>query len=146
MDIHKPKPWHGWREFLKEYLIIVVGVLTALAFEQGVEWLHWRHVVEQERESLRLSAQQNEYAMVSRLQVEPCVTRRLAELDELFRRHSHGEPLGKIGPVGRPAYVSSRRTLSGIGRGEAPSALAATTRARSFSILYFTVRWLALTS
>ena len=30
MDIHKPKPWHGFREFLKEYAIIVVGVLTAL--------------------------------------------------------------------------------------------------------------------
>ena len=34
MEIHKPKPWHGFREFLKEYLIIVVGVLTALAGEQ----------------------------------------------------------------------------------------------------------------
>ncbi|MDB5442210.1 MAG: hypothetical protein JWP73_586, partial [Phenylobacterium sp.] len=33
MDIHKPKPWHGLREFLKEYAIIVVGVLTALAAE-----------------------------------------------------------------------------------------------------------------
>jgi len=32
MDIHKPKPWHGLREFLKEYLIIVIGVLTALTF------------------------------------------------------------------------------------------------------------------
>ena len=42
MDIHKPKPWHGWREFLKEYAIIVVGVLTALAAEQVVDWLHWR--------------------------------------------------------------------------------------------------------
>jgi hypothetical protein len=38
MDIHKPKPWRGVREFLKEYLIIVVGVLTALAAEQAVEW------------------------------------------------------------------------------------------------------------
>jgi hypothetical protein len=43
MDIHKPKAWHSLREFLKEYLIIVVGVLTALGAEQGVEWLHWRH-------------------------------------------------------------------------------------------------------
>ena len=34
MDIHKPKPWHGLREFLKEYLIIVIGVLTALTFVQ----------------------------------------------------------------------------------------------------------------
>ena len=34
MDIHKPKPWHGWREFLKVYATIVIGVLTALAAEQ----------------------------------------------------------------------------------------------------------------
>jgi hypothetical protein len=46
MDIHKPKPWRGWREFLKEYAIIVVGVLTALAAEQGAEWHHWNHQVE----------------------------------------------------------------------------------------------------
>jgi hypothetical protein len=44
MDIHNPKPWRGWREFLKEYLIIVVGVLTALGAEQAVEWL--RHETE----------------------------------------------------------------------------------------------------
>ena len=51
MDIHKPKPWHGLREFLKEYVIIVVGVLTALGAEQAVEWLHWRHLaVEAERD------------------------------------------------------------------------------------------------
>jgi len=31
MDMHKPKPWHSVREFLKEYAIVVVGVLTALA-------------------------------------------------------------------------------------------------------------------
>jgi len=42
MDLHKPKPWHGLREFLKEYVIIVVGVLTALGGEQAVEWLHWK--------------------------------------------------------------------------------------------------------
>jgi hypothetical protein len=33
MDLHKPRPWHSLREFLKEYLIIVVGVLTALGAE-----------------------------------------------------------------------------------------------------------------
>jgi predicted alpha/beta superfamily hydrolase len=30
MEIHKPKPIHNWREFLKEYAIIVIGMLTAL--------------------------------------------------------------------------------------------------------------------
>ena len=52
MDIHKPKPWHGVREFLKEYVIIVVGVLTALGAEQTVEWLHRREEVSQARAAL----------------------------------------------------------------------------------------------
>ena len=37
MDVHKPKPIRNWREFLKEYAIIVIGVLTALAAEQAAE-------------------------------------------------------------------------------------------------------------
>ena len=59
MDIHKPKPWHSIREFLKEYVIIVVGVLTALAAEQGVEWLHWRHEVSQAHANLKDELQRN---------------------------------------------------------------------------------------
>jgi hypothetical protein len=47
MDIHKPKPWHGLREFLKEYVIIAVGVMTALGAEAVVENLHWRHLADQ---------------------------------------------------------------------------------------------------
>ena len=53
MEVHKPKPWHGWREFLKEYLIIVVGVLTALAAEQAVQALHHREQLARTREVLR---------------------------------------------------------------------------------------------
>jgi hypothetical protein len=52
LDIHKPKPWHGWREFAKELGTIVLGVLIALGAEQGVEWLHWRHEVHVAREAL----------------------------------------------------------------------------------------------
>jgi hypothetical protein len=52
MDIHKPKPWHGLREFLKEYLIIVVGVLTALGAEQAAEWLHWAHEVREAKAAI----------------------------------------------------------------------------------------------
>jgi len=36
MEIHKPKPIHNWREFLKEVGIIVLGVGIALAAEQAV--------------------------------------------------------------------------------------------------------------
>lgn len=49
---HKSNPWHGWREFLKEYAIIVIGVLTALAAEQAVQMLHWRADVAEARKAL----------------------------------------------------------------------------------------------
>jgi hypothetical protein len=80
MDIHKPKPWHGVREFLKEYLIIVIGVLTALAAEQGVEWLHWRHEVRATEESLLPEVQRNLLDLSERVVVRPCLAQRIVEL------------------------------------------------------------------
>jgi hypothetical protein len=53
MDIHKPKPWHGLRELLKEIGTIVIGVLIALAGEQIVETLNWRHKTAEAEAALR---------------------------------------------------------------------------------------------
>jgi hypothetical protein len=50
---HKPKPWHGWREFAKEIGTIVIGVLLALAGEQIVETLSWRHKTAEAEAPLR---------------------------------------------------------------------------------------------
>lgn len=47
MHIHKPKPLHSAHEFLSEISVIVAGILIALALEQTVESLHWRHKVQQ---------------------------------------------------------------------------------------------------
>src|SRR6185312_12615321 len=80
MDLHKPKPWHGFREFLKEYAIIVVGVLTALAAEQGVEWLHWQHTVAQTEAALRAEADGNLLRSYTRMIIRPCLSNRIAEL------------------------------------------------------------------
>jgi hypothetical protein len=52
MDIHLPKPFHNWREFLKEYGIIVLGVLTALGLEQAIESWHERQQVEETRHAI----------------------------------------------------------------------------------------------
>ena len=46
MHVHLPKPLHGWRAFVGEVGIIVIGVLIALGAEQIVEAVHWRHKVE----------------------------------------------------------------------------------------------------
>jgi len=86
MDIHKPKPWHGAREFLKEYVIIVVGVLTALAFEQTVEWLHWRHVAAQAQERLVADTRQDLVNAAEWLAIRPCFEKRIADLASALQR------------------------------------------------------------
>lgn len=53
MHIHLPKPLHGWRTFVGEVGIIVIGVLIALAAEQVVQSVHDRSEVEQLRSALR---------------------------------------------------------------------------------------------
>lgn len=52
MHFHLPKPLHGWREFVGEVGIIVLGVLMALAAESVVETWQWRHKVSVVRSSL----------------------------------------------------------------------------------------------
>jgi hypothetical protein len=80
MDIHKPKPWHGWREFLKEYVIIVVGVLTALAAEQSVEWLHWRHMAQHAEVALAEGIVPDLINAAGWVAIEPCLKARVSEL------------------------------------------------------------------
>ena len=60
MEVHTPRTSpHGWRAFIREYLIIVIGVLTALTAEQSVGWLHRyqtrRHLEEDLREEMRMN-------------------------------------------------------------------------------------------
>jgi hypothetical protein len=45
MEVHKPKLVKNWGELLKEWGIIVLGVLTALLAEQAVQSLEWHHKV-----------------------------------------------------------------------------------------------------
>src|SRR5579864_3974164 len=99
MDIHKPKPWHGVREFTKEIGTIVIGVLIALGAEQMAEAFHWRHEVEVEREALRSEVRDNVAAALYRRSEQACVDARLAQLAEVFRRHASGQPLEIKGKV-----------------------------------------------
>jgi hypothetical protein len=85
MDIHKPKPWHGVREFLKEYAIIVVGVLTALAGEQAVEAIHHHEQVEQTRKALRAEMTLMATTALSVGQSDRCFLTVLGEYDAWAR-------------------------------------------------------------
>jgi hypothetical protein len=54
MHFHLPKPLHGWREFVGEVGIIVVGVLIALSADQAVESWQWREKVDAAKASIGL--------------------------------------------------------------------------------------------
>jgi len=102
MDIHKPKPWHGVREFLKEYLIIVVGVLTALAAEAVVENLHERRLSAEAKDAVRDEINVDIANVARRLEWEPCFARRMDEIADLLDRVDAGQPFAPPAVVGGP--------------------------------------------
>ncbi|WP_372785754.1 hypothetical protein [Phenylobacterium sp.] len=102
MDIHKPKPWHGAREFLKEYLIIVIGVLTALAAEGAVEAVRHRLEANEAAEAIGGEIVSDVTRIQQRDFAHACVQKRLTELEAIV---DAATPDGRIrGPswVGRP--------------------------------------------
>lgn len=78
MEIHRPHLTHNWREFLKEYGIIVLGVLTALLAEQAVQSIDWHQKVE-----AAIADMDNELSIgdgpqaYTRLALDKCVTTQL---------------------------------------------------------------------
>jgi hypothetical protein len=89
MDIHKPKAWHSFREFLKEYVIIVVGVLTALGAEQLVETLHWSHRVGETRVQLNQELGADAGASLTWLINAPCLDAQLSALRQAVAEARH---------------------------------------------------------
>jgi hypothetical protein len=83
MHFHLPKPLHGWRAFVGEVGIIVIGVLIALGAEQVVETLRWKAEVADARTSLNAQLVHAAYAARIRLKEQDCTARKLDRLDDL---------------------------------------------------------------
>jgi hypothetical protein len=80
MHVHLPKPLHGWRAFVGEVGIIVLGVLIALSAEQFVGWIHWQAKVGESEAAIgRDLAVQADIAS-ERVAVQRCLEDRLASL------------------------------------------------------------------
>lgn len=82
-DIHKVKPVHGWREFIGEVGIIVLGVLIALGAEQVIEHLHWESKVASAQQALRSELADGYLSAAERIIEAPCLN---AQLDVLKAR------------------------------------------------------------
>jgi hypothetical protein len=105
LEIHKPKAWHGWREFLKEVGGVVLGVLIALGAEQAVDALHWRHKVEQAEGAMRLELTEDDGTEAYvRLAIAPCLDQTLQRLDQGARPGADAAMLNRVAIDYKPVF------------------------------------------
>ncbi len=141
MEIHKPKPWHGVREFLKEYLIIFVGVLTALAAEQAAEALRHQGEAAEAREAVRAEVVADLTRVEQRAFADGCVEARLAEIERIL---DGAAPDGRIRSpswIGRPPrYAIESARWDAASQSGRVSLLAPDWQSK-FGFLYTTLRY-----
>jgi hypothetical protein len=105
MDIHKPKPWHGWRELLKEIVTIVIGVLIAIAFEQAVEWLHWRHKLADADAAVRFELHDDDLPQAyARILVRGCLEKQLDALTAALAADQPREAFSRLAKDYKPPF------------------------------------------
>ena len=102
MHFHLPKPMHGWRAFIGEVGIIVIGVLIALAADEAVETFRWRHQVALGEEELKAPIERDLANAAQRAMEVTCVARRLGDLSALLENAQAVGRLPAIGPIGEP--------------------------------------------
>jgi hypothetical protein len=81
MHFHLPKPLHGWRQFVGEVGIIVVGVLVALGAEQVVESMHWHHEADRSIDALKVEIAAHFVNGSEAMIAAPCIDRQLQLLE-----------------------------------------------------------------
>jgi len=118
MEIHKPRPWHGLREFLKEVGIIVLGVLIALALEQAAEWAHWRQKTADLRGAMISELARDDAPQAyTRLATRRCLDQRL---DELQRAAEQGLSRTELAKLAKDYPVSDETWDTEDGRPSSP--------------------------
>lgn len=94
-----PSPLNGWRAYLGEVGIIVLGVLIALGAQQAVENWSWNGQVRDFRAAADKELGENLTIGNYRLKQSRCVARRLGELEQLLRFRDGTMPT-RIAPIG----------------------------------------------
>ena len=89
MRVHGPKLFGDWRDFGREYAIIVLGVLTALFAQQAVQSIEWHEKVDAAIPDMDNElARGNGPQAYARLAIHDCVA---ARLDEMRAALDHGD-------------------------------------------------------
>jgi hypothetical protein len=129
---HLPKPLHGWRAFVGEVVIIVIGVLIALGAEQVVESIHGRQNVAELRGGLDGELADDRARWEEMRSEDRCTLQRLDALErwvatappnarlanafnpQLWNMHSSAWDLAKTSPVTNRIPLDQRLTYASL--------------------------------
>lgn len=136
MDVRKPKLVRNWREFFKEYAIIVVGVLTALFAEQAVQSIEWRHKVDVAvGDMTQEMANGNGPEAYARLAMHDCVANRLAAIRAAVESGDRKQSRQLIEAIWLPNRTYESQARDSANASEVGSHMS-TLQMRQFRILY----------
>ena len=136
MHVHLPKPLHGWRAFVGEVGIIVVGVLIALGAEQLVESVHQRDKGLQAENAIRNELGFNLGRLKSRLTIHDCVSRRIDEIQALLDKAADQPEIATPKWIGRPQYWTFANSRWQAKSQAGSAALVDPARLSSYAIMY----------
>jgi type II secretory pathway pseudopilin PulG len=130
LHFHLPKPLHGWRAFVGEVGIIVIGVLIALGAEQVVQSIHERQEVDQLVAALRGELADDRARWEHIRASDPCTLQRLDAIERwtatapatarlsspfrlfLWNMHSSAWDLAKTSPAAGNIPLRDRLTYA----------------------------------
>jgi hypothetical protein len=106
MHIHVPKALHGWRELINEIVIIVIGILIALALEQVMESWRWSQENHDAREELTAELNRDLGRVQFASSQDACIERRLIEIERWLNGFRSGQLLAFNGNIdSRPIFL-----------------------------------------
>jgi hypothetical protein len=106
MQFHLPKPLHGWRAFIGEVGVVLLGVLLALGAQQLVQSLQWRSDVRDFRAAVDSELAFDLAASDYRVRQSQCVERRLAELERWSAAQRLGQSMPLLREIGYPRRIT----------------------------------------
>lgn len=113
------EPPSGWRGFLADVAVVLIGVILALIAQEFAESMQWQRNVAGQRAALRAMAQDNLKVIAFRRFQEPCVQRRLGEIETIFRLHHDNQPIRLRVKIGLPYKWGSDRSAWNIALSDA---------------------------
>ena len=120
MRFHLPEPMHGWREFVGEIAIVVVGVLIALAAQQVVESWSWQQKVTAAEQTMNEEIKNSLLGVAELNRLAKCSTTQLEAMQDAIVR----------GDQVKARQILHRGTAFGVSRLWADNAFEATLSAQ----------------